>query len=464
MNVNVAQSTPTITVSSGGLITASADGKSATKQLTTQAAKTVTPSTVSQTAVSGNVYTTGAITVGAIPSDYVKPTAKKAATTYTPGTSNQTIDSGTYLTGTQTIRGDANLIAENIKSGVSIFGINGTASGAEDLETELTQQESLISQLSSILDSKASGGSGGGSIETCTVTVEGYNDKDSSSVSFMATAYKNGNIAYLEGYMAPTQFHHVFPDIVRNTIVIFCDSQVFTDTGASCTESITPLGGNIFLINGDGTITQNPCYIKNTNITLAEGCKVKFVQDITYDDELLVWDFDNACYTSAKPLWIKKAQKTEQYYHCIFENGIVLDLVGSDGNCHAIFNIDDNCFEYANKCIGKRIMTQHGITKLISCEIKNEIVEFYNIITEYHMNCFANNILTSTKMNNIYTIHNMKFIKESRELIPYEAFTNIPIEFYKGLRLGENKTENTKYLEEKVNKILLLMKKNDMED
>lgn len=163
MNVNVAQSTPTITVSSGGLITASADGKSATKQLTTQAAKTVTPSTVSQTAVSGNVYTTGAITVGAIPSDYVKPTAKKAATTYTPGTSNQTIDSGTYLTGTQTIRGDANLIAENIKSGVSIFGINGTASGAEDLETELTEQESLISQLNSILDSKASGGSGGSS-------------------------------------------------------------------------------------------------------------------------------------------------------------------------------------------------------------------------------------------------------------------------------------------------------------
>ena len=130
VNVNVAQSTPTITVSSTGLITASADGKSATKQLTTQAAKTVTPSTVSQTAVSDNVYTTGAITVGAIPSDYVKPTAKKGATTYTPGTSNQTIDSGTYLTGTQTIRGDANLKAENIKSGVSIFGVSGNYEGS----------------------------------------------------------------------------------------------------------------------------------------------------------------------------------------------------------------------------------------------------------------------------------------------------------------------------------------------
>ena len=51
----------------------------------------------------------------------------KGATTYTPGTSNQTIASGTYLTGAQTISGDANLVAGNIVSGVSIFGVNGSA-------------------------------------------------------------------------------------------------------------------------------------------------------------------------------------------------------------------------------------------------------------------------------------------------------------------------------------------------
>lgn len=50
--------------------------------------------------------------------------------TITPGTSDQTIDSGNYLSGTQTIKGDANLIASNIKSGVSIFGITGTYEGS----------------------------------------------------------------------------------------------------------------------------------------------------------------------------------------------------------------------------------------------------------------------------------------------------------------------------------------------
>lgn len=108
------QATPSITVSSAGKITAKATQtagyvvygtKTATKQLTTQSAQTITP-----------------------------------------GTSNKTISSGRYLTGTQTIKGDANLVAGNIKSGVSIFGVTGTYEGS------------------------SSGGGSGGSMETCTVT------------------------------------------------------------------------------------------------------------------------------------------------------------------------------------------------------------------------------------------------------------------------------------------------------
>ena len=93
---------PEITVSSAGLITATSEQaagyvpggtKSSTKQLTTQAAKTVTPGTTNQTAVASGRYTTGAVTV----------------------------------------KGDANLKAENIAEGVSIFGVTGTLSGGGDL-------------------------------------------------------------------------------------------------------------------------------------------------------------------------------------------------------------------------------------------------------------------------------------------------------------------------------------------
>ncbi len=53
----------------------------------------------------------------------------QSAQTITPGTYNKTISSGRYLSGTQTIKGDANLLARNIKRGVTIFGVSGTYDG-----------------------------------------------------------------------------------------------------------------------------------------------------------------------------------------------------------------------------------------------------------------------------------------------------------------------------------------------
>ena len=55
----------------------------------------------------------------------------KSAATYTPTTADQTISAGQYLSGAQTIKGDANLIADNIKDGVSLFGITGSYSGLQ---------------------------------------------------------------------------------------------------------------------------------------------------------------------------------------------------------------------------------------------------------------------------------------------------------------------------------------------
>ncbi len=95
--------TPMIDVSAGGLITATTEQekgyvpggtKSATQQLTTQGAKTVTPGTTAQTAVASGRYTTGDVVVS----------------------------------------GDANLVPENIAEGVSIFGVTGTHSGAGGVE------------------------------------------------------------------------------------------------------------------------------------------------------------------------------------------------------------------------------------------------------------------------------------------------------------------------------------------
>lgn len=84
---SVSVNTPT--VDSSGLITSSAtvnegyvsgSPAGATKQLTTQDAKTVTPTKAEQTAVESGVYTTGAVKVAAIPDQYIIPSGSKTIT------------------------------------------------------------------------------------------------------------------------------------------------------------------------------------------------------------------------------------------------------------------------------------------------------------------------------------------------------------------------------------------------
>ena len=67
------------------------------------------------------------VTVAGITPTYVgSSVTRKASQTYTPGTVNQTISANQYLTGAQTIAGDSDLIASNIKHDVNIFNVTGT--------------------------------------------------------------------------------------------------------------------------------------------------------------------------------------------------------------------------------------------------------------------------------------------------------------------------------------------------
>jgi hypothetical protein len=101
---------PTISVSTSGLITASVSGT-----------QSVTP-TVSAGYVSSG--TAGTITVSG---SNTRQLTTQAAKTVTPTTSSQTaVASGVYTTGTVTVAGDSDLVPANIKYGTNIFNVAGT--------------------------------------------------------------------------------------------------------------------------------------------------------------------------------------------------------------------------------------------------------------------------------------------------------------------------------------------------
>lgn len=98
--------------------------------------------TATQAAPSIHVYNDGKITAiatqeaGYVSAGTTSETIQltvQAAQTIIPSTTDKVIGAYRFLTGTQTIKGDANLVPKNIASGVSIFGVNGAleAGGGE---------------------------------------------------------------------------------------------------------------------------------------------------------------------------------------------------------------------------------------------------------------------------------------------------------------------------------------------
>ena len=190
-------------------------------------------------------------------------------------------------------------------------------------------------------------------------------------------------------------------------------------------------------IAGTGT---DPCYVKGTMITMADMSRVA-VENITYSDDILVWDFDLGEFASAKPLWIKKTQTTVVSCLLTFSDHSILQIVGDSPKAHRIFNKQAGKFTYGSMPetpIGTTTFNDQGeeIT-LISKEWIVGEVEFYNVMTDYHMNLFANSILTSMRYNNLYPITDMKFVKDSRTLRTANDYPNVEERLYKGFRLAE---------------------------
>jgi len=178
------------------------------------------------------------------------------------------------------------------------------------------------------------------------------------------------------------------------------------------------------------------CLAKGTLITLANGEK-KAIEHINYTDAIVVWDFDLGGFSEATPFWIKKAETANQYNLLKFSDGTTLKTI----NQHRIFNKEKGMFTYPMTDatpVGTTSFNDSGSeVTLVSKTVVVDQVIYYNVITNIHMNLFANGILTSCRYNNIYPITDMKFVKTNRPIVPQSAYPAHIGPYYTGLRLGE---------------------------
>jgi hypothetical protein len=219
----------------------------------------------------------------------------------------------------------------------------------------------------------------------------------------------------------------------------------FSYTFSTTIDEINTFYGRIYATNSKGTSTYDqtfsvssvPCLVEGTLITLGNR-STKLIEEIDYDDQLLVWNFDEGCFDISYPFWIKPVETIIGYNKIIFSDNSYLKTVSQ----HRIFNNEQGKFTYAateDSPIGTHTFNENQeLIQIVSKEsYPSTEVNFYNLVTFKHMNLFANGMLTSCRFNNIYPISKMKFVKEYRKIRPYELFKGVDRLYYDGFRLGE---------------------------
>ena len=265
----------------------------------------------------------------------------------------------------------------------------------------------------------------GGGLTGYKLTMQGSAAYDSYTA--VAIAYADGSVEVYDSYSLYTS-----ETVVKNDVVAYakCKGEPYNDI-------YKVVSGTTVILSADTTIYVNcPCLLRGTLVTLADGSE-KPIEDVTYDDDLLVWDFGRGVTSSAKPLWIKMAQRADYMFDVQLACGRTLGVTGPHG--HRAFNIHQGRFEYLPRSVGDRVWTLDGVDEVVSCAKVRGDFEHYNIITADHLNLFANGVLTSCRLNNHRGFNAAKMTWASKAVSHHSrsAFDGIPPEFIDGLHLCE---------------------------
>ena len=201
-------------------------------------------------------------------------------------------------------------------------------------------------------------------------------------------------------------------------------------------------------VTGDLVITGqtgNGCLVEGTKVLLGDYT-TKNVEDITYDDLLMVWSYDTGTLTREYPIWIEKEKKTKEYTKITFSDNSEIKIVGS----HAFFSEDLHRFVSADNSeefhIGTNIAKVENnnlkTVQVTKIETIKEEVNFYFVASTRYWNIISDDFVTTdafTDITNLYEFNDqMKWQGKTNEELDYEYLQDVlPYYMYKGFRAGE---------------------------
>ena len=190
----------------------------------------------------------------------------KATATYVPSTEDQIISSGQYLSGNQTIKGDENLLDENIKTGITLFEKVGTFTS----DATAASSDILLNKTAYVNGEKITG-------------IIPSKDKQTFTPSTEDQIISSGQ--YLSGVQTVLGDSNLLPENIKTDVTIFGVTGIHagTDELTEATATETDIkSGKIAYINGGEKVTGNVYTVENeTSIT--PGLKDQFLQSGFYN-------------------------------------------------------------------------------------------------------------------------------------------------------------------------------------
>lgn len=201
-------------------------------------------------------------------------------------------------------------------------------------------------------------------------------------------------------------------------------------------------------VTGDLSISgeTGQCLVEGTKVKLANN-KTKNIEDIKYDDLLLVWSYDTGTPTEEYPIWIEQEKTTNSYTKITFSDNSTIKIVGN----HSFFSPDYHIFISALDTekfhIGTTILKVDKNNKLKKVKITkieeiNKEIKYYFIASTRYYNIISDDFITTdgyTEITNLYEFNDdISWKNKNEKIIDYSYLEDVlPYYMYKGFRAGE---------------------------